>query len=260
MKRKILIIFFITITLQGFSQPNYSNENGTIIDIKNIENAEWIYRIHIQNIKIGNLIIISNLVKEENILVYKNHELDEALIIGELKCGDFINIEQIAEEKLNDTYSVWLKVHKNNILRGWIFLGKYDIKWAKSSVPYFNNRWEIIEYINMNNRIWTIRNMVFQDISVWDKVINIRDNPGLIGTKIISQIVPPKNGPPLVSLKAIAATEETETIDNINDRWIKINYDGIEGWVYGGNVGVERGGPKYFIPEIMIFNQLGRER
>ena len=36
----------------------------------------------------------------------------------------------------------------------------------------------------------------------------------------------------------------------MNDRWVKIQYEeGKYGWVFGGYVSVERGGPKYMIPE-----------
>jgi uncharacterized protein YraI len=53
-----------------------------------------------------------------------------------------------------------------------------------------------------------------------------------------------------------AVTEETETIDGINDRWLKVNYNGIEGWVFGGYVDYERGGSRYLTPENIISDWL----
>jgi len=43
-----------------------------------------------------------------------------------------------------------------------------------------------------------------------------------------------------------------ETIDEITDRWLKINYNNVDGWIFGGKITVERGGPTYFTPEDII--------
>jgi hypothetical protein len=42
-----------------------------------------------------------------------------------------------------------------------------------------------------------------------------------------------------------------------NDRWLKISYQGTEGWIFGGYTDVERGGPKYYLPETIIDWHLG---
>jgi hypothetical protein len=76
------------------------------------------------------------------------------------------------------------------------------------------------------------------------------DKPGLKNTNIISQISNPDR--PQWVVEVIAATEEEETINGKTDRWLKINYKGTEGWIFGGPASVERGGPKYYIPENLI--------
>jgi hypothetical protein len=167
-----------------------------------------------------------------------------------------IYIEKIAEANDAQDFYYWLNIKTNNNVDGWIFCGKYNYEYAQFKVPYFNNRWEIIKILNIGIKSWTIRKMNYQRVAVWE-VLNIRDKPGLIETKVIEKIVPPENGNPQVNLDVIAATEEMETIDNLNDRWIKINYHGVEGWIFGGYASVERGGPKYYTPESIIYFKLG---
>jgi hypothetical protein len=87
--------------------------------------------------------------------------------------------------------------------------------------------------------------------------LNIRDKPGLIGTKVLSTIVPPGLGDPQINLDVTEATEEQETIDGKTDRWLKIKYHGVEGWIFGEYASVERGGPKYFTPDAIIDFKLG---
>ena len=52
-------------------------------------------------------------------------------------------------------------------------------------------------------------------------------------------------------------TEETETIDGLTDHWLKVEYEpGKFGWIFGGYASVERGGPKYYIPEKTVIFDL----
>ena len=52
-------------------------------------------------------------------------------------------------------------------------------------------------------------------------------------------------------------TQEKETIDGKTERWAKIEYKGITGWVFGGYLEYERGGPRFCTPEIDIEMELG---
>jgi hypothetical protein len=252
MKRVLIFLYIlINIVTFGFSQSNnYANGNGAIIEIKTDGNIKWIFRKHIQSVKIGDL------ARDENLSIYEKLELENGTIIGKLDLNDNINITQVAEVVIaNDCY-YWLNITTNNNITGWLFGGKYEHTYAQFRVPYYADRWEILEKVNVGRKIWTIRKMIYQIVAVWE-VLNIRDKPGLVDTKIISKIIPPENGNPQVNLDVTEATEERETIDGITDRWLKINYHGFDGWIFGGYASVERGGPKYYTPENIINSRLG---
>ena len=60
-----------------------------------------------------------------------------------------------------------------------------------------------------------------------------------------------------ITIKQIIFLDEKETIDGITERWAKIEYTGITGWVFGGYLEIERGGPKFCTPEWDIEMTLG---
>ncbi len=227
---------------------NYLNGNGTIVDVKTLDNETWTIRKHFQRVQIGDL------AQEGNLRIYSDH-VDSSSVIGELKVGDFVDISQVAEAVTDDEYNVWLQVTTSKNAKGWIFFGKYSHEYAQFRDPYFNNRWEITGYIKTSKK-WTIRKMIYETVAVWE-VLNIRDKPGLQDTKVISEIVPSDNSNPQVNLDVTEATEETETIDGRSDRWLKIALNGIDGWIFGGYTDVMRGGYKYYTPENIILFQLG---
>ena len=104
-----------------------------------------------------------------------------------------------------------------------------------------------MQNINIGEKSWTIRKMAYQRVAVFER-LNIRDKPGLIDTKVISKIIPTYENSQ-INLYVSEVTEERETIDGITDRWLRINYNGINGWVFGGYTSVERGGYKYYNKE-----------
>jgi hypothetical protein len=250
MNRIIFFAVFLNITIPGFSQAHdYANGNGTIIDTKIFENIQWTIRKHTQNVEIGDLAV------ESNLIIFENPSLKfNGRVIGNIKLNDTIMIKQVAETEINGEYFSWLFVNVNN-MEGWIFYGKYNLDSASYFSPYYNNRWEIVDRIKINNKIWTCRRIHNETLSVFE-VLNIRDNPGVINTNIISKIIPSKDNPQ-INVIIIEATEERETIDNITDRWLKIKYNNVEGWIFGGHASAERGGPKYYIPESLIYFGLG---
>lgn len=87
-------------------------------------------------------------------------------------------------------------------------------------------------------------------VSVWEK-LNVRDAPCLGGKKVFllhDFTEGTKNAQENHTITAM--TEETENIDGLTDHWLQIEYaPNTYGWIFGGYVSVERGGPKYYIPE-----------
>ena len=68
-------------------------------------------------------------------------------------------------------------------------------------------------------------------------------------------IRPGKTDPVQTNVEVVAMTQEKETIDGKSDFWLKIKYKDYEGWIFGGYASIERGVPKYYIPEnIVIFD------
>ena len=250
MKKAILFLAgLLACNISSFSESNnYLDGNGTVVETMTVTSETWTVRKHIQRVQIGDL------AQERSLQIYSEHS-DRSRVIGRLKVGDFVNISRVAEAITKDEYSVWLQIATDKNISGWIFFGSYSNEYAQFSDPYYHNRWEVIGYFKAS-KSWTIRRMFYQHVAVWE-VLNIRDKPSLKDTKVISKIVPPENGNPQVNLDVTEATEETETIDGRNDRWLKISYHGIEGWIFGGYVDVARGGPKYFTPESIIYFGLG---
>ena len=224
----LVCIFMIscTNTRNAITEPNYADGNGTIIEIKNYEDANWIYRKHIQRLEVGDLSIAKNLV------VYDKPGLENRNI-NILKYGDIINITQVVEIITTNNYSYWVKISTDNGVEGWIFGIENKVN-DSYGIPYFENRWEILDIIQTGDRIWTVRKLVRDQVGLywrnWDE-INIYDNPGL-ENNIIYKIKRPENwdmgsGSGIILLDPMAATEEIEKIERISDypdRWIKIIY------------------------------------
>ena len=84
--------------------------------------------------------------------------------------------------------------------------------------------------------------------------IELRDNPGLLGTHVIAKIPSSyKNGNGQINIKTEAITEEN--IDGIY--WIRISIEGITGWISSEYLSAERGGPTFLIPKSIILFRTG---
>ncbi len=247
MKKSILLIILLSISQVVFSNPNYKNGNGTIITSSEENSIKTtIRKCIINNIKIGDLL------EEKNRTVYENFNFNKT--IGQLKDNDNINVLEVCTiEYLNKPKSrwgnpageLWYKIQFDNSV-GCIcvspdFLGKY-------TDPYYDNRYEILGEIQTSKK-WTVRKLK-QTVSVWEK-LNVRDKPGLEGKKIfLLHNFEEGSRSPQENHEIVAITEETETIDGLTDHWLKIEYEPRKfGWIFGGYASVERGGPKYYIPE-----------
>ena len=85
-------------------------------------------------------------------------------------------------------------------------------------------------------------------------MLNIRDKSGLKGSNVIG-VIPPSHyeeGAGLVGVNFTVMTEETEIVDDKDEPWVYVTWNGISGWVFAGYLSVERGGPKYFTPDALI--------
>ena len=247
MKKGILLIIVLFVSQFVFSNPNYKNGNGTIISSSEEKGIKTtIRKCIINNIKIGDLL------DEKNRTIYENYTFEKS--IGKLKDNYTIRVLEVCTiEYLNKPKNsegspagqLWFKIQLKNstgcICISPDFLGEYVD-------PYYENRYEILGEIKTSKK-WTVRKLK-QEISVHEK-INVRDQPGLDGKKVfLLHDFEKGSRSSQENHETLAITEETETIDGLTDYWLKIEYEpGKFGWIFGGYVSVERGGPKYHIPE-----------
>lgn len=243
------ILLLLIVSQAVFSNDDYRNGNGTVIsrtstDDKIIE----IRKLEIENVNTGDMLSGRNTIYDD----YNNKNK-----IGEVNWyNELVNIDEICTiEYIGKTNGrgrkqgeLWIKI-STKIITGWLCY--YSDCYQNL---YENDNYEFLENIKTVSRIWTVRKLE-QWVSVWTN-LNVRDKPGLDGNKMYLI----KYDGAQLNYKTVAITEETETIDGKNDRWVKIEYArGKYGWCFGGYVGVARGGPKYEIPEDEIMFLLGNE-
>ncbi len=233
--------------------PNYANGNGTIVFSSNTDGVSTIIRKCEMSVTIGPML------SEDGHMMYKDHNRDEPLAI--LTDGDTMQILQTCSiRRFNEPKSKcgsvsgehWYKI-KYEGQEGWIcscdsFLGGMND-------PYEDNRFEILETLSFAGKTWTVRKME-QTLSVWEN-LNIRQNPGINDNVVVYTIRPGDTDPHQTNVKTLAITEESDTIEGMTDRWLKISYKGHEGWIFGGYTSAERGGPRYYIPEQWIAFDVG---
>jgi hypothetical protein len=243
----VLVVLLASIGSAVAQSSEYRNGNGTVLDLTRSDNVTWTTRKHVQRIQIGDI------PGPDSLVVHSDHS-DSAGVVTRMTVGEVVDISRVAEEVVNSEYYVWLQLTTSREVTGWVFLGKYSSEYAQFLDPYFDNRWAITGNIT-TSRDWTFRKMIYERVAV-GVVLNIRDKPGLTGTKVISKILSPKDATQ-INLDVMEATEETETIDGKTDRWLKIRCNGAEGWIFGGYADVMRGGYKYYTPENIILSQMG---
>ena len=248
MKKSLFLIILVVLAQLIFANPNYNNGNGTIIFSQNQDGV----KTTIRKCEIDS-IIIGDLLADKNRNIYSNYNFSKK--IGKLNDNDAIKILEVCtieylnkpEDKWgNPSGELWYKIiHKNK--EGYICISPTSL--SEYSNPYFDNRYEILEEINSENK-WTVRKLN-QLVAVWEN-LNIRNKPGTSNTEIIYTIRPGNSDPIQTNVEVIAITQEKDTIDGKSDYWLKIKYKNYEGWIFGGYTTVERGGPKYYLPEAMI--------
>ena len=255
MKKSVLLILLLSLAQLAFSNPNYKNGNGTIISSSEKDGTKIIIRkCEVDDIKIGDLL------EERNRDIYADYNFDKR--IGKVHDNDLIKVLEVCtieylnkpKDKWNNAAGeLWYKFQLKSdgtigcLCTNNVYLAEYEN-------PYHENRYEVLEEIQTSKK-WTVRKLN-QLVAVWER-LNVRDKPGLEGKKVFMlHDYDYSNGSglnPQENHEILAITEETETIDGINEHWLKIEYAPNKyGWIFGGYATVERGGPKYYIPEAMV--------
>ena len=235
MKRVLVLVLLITAAAPAFSQSgSYGNGNGTIVETKTEGNIKWTVRKHIQRVKIGyelngsyNIEIYD---KPTASVFYSDYydtppSLKNGKLVGTIKKDavvDFIDVTQVAQAILEKKYYIFLNVKTDKNVTGWVFLQAGDYKTKSdpdyqnyyNSVPYCDDKWEVLETFTIREKRWTARKLQSpsNNFAVYE-ILNIRDKPGLIDTKVISQIIPSQINSEPVWVGYTAMTEENETID-----------------------------------------------
>ncbi|MCQ2588932.1 MAG: SH3 domain-containing protein [Treponema sp.] len=144
-----------------------------------------------------------------------------------------------------DGKETWLKIQIDG-KEGYICYSQYIYD------PYENNNWMLTETIESGNKIFHVLKCS-QSFFVYTN-LRMRDKPGLDGNKVGIIEATQKD---YAVVKTIEVTEEKETIDGKTERWAKVEYKGITGWVFAGYLDYERGGPRFWTPEFSFEMSLG---
>lgn len=250
MKKSFFIFSLLLVhSFALYSFPNYNNGNGTIL----FEEVEGNKKTEIRKCEMK--IVIGDELSNDSKIIYDDYKTCNE--IGRLKSGDNVQIFEICtikfSEKLSDWWGNpygerWYRIQSEQ-LSGWVHrsISSGDSR----SDPYYDNRFEIIETIKINGRKTNVRRLN-QFVTIWEN-LNIRNLPDVSNTSVLYTIRPGKTDPFQTNVDVIAISNEKITIDGRSDYWFKINYKDYEGWIFGGYASVERGGPKYYLPEIYVY-------
>ena len=240
---KKLLLLFIVIFIYGtlyaqisMIEYNYANGNGTILRQYFENGYEITLRKHEDRFSI---------CPYGEIIAFAQPFIDSDKLFS-LKDGDYVNTMQVANLKNISTGNIsnWVLIRDENNRIGWL-----DMNTQTDS--YRNGIWSIVEKMNFNGRNWTVRKME-GGVNIYE-TLNVRNNPGIIGTNILFQFIPTQRANKYINVTILAITEETDTIDGITDFWLYVRDDeNRTGWIFGGYTNVERGGPKYRNPNSQI--------
>ena len=235
MKKFLILTFIYVVSSTIFAQSN-NIPNGTILDSATENGHSILIRKHEQTLTIDYSAQDFQMVLYDSPLS-KNR-------IGDLQKKDIIQIKEIY---MINGKEMWLNISSSET-EGYILFQSseniYDF--------YADDLWQPVETIQSGDKTWhTLK--CDQGFFIYTN-LNIRDKPGLAGTKI-GMIT--ANNTNYVSVKTSEVTVEKERIDGKSERWAKIEYKGVTGWVFGGYLSFERGGPRFITPESRLAMSLG---
>lgn len=233
MKKKSLIVFLVLGIISNIYAQNNKEINGTIIDKINKDNHSLIIKKHEQKL------IIDYSAEDYQLILYDDP-------IKKNKVEDLARKQEITIKQIIfvDEKETWMKIQVNN-KEGYILYSEIIRD------PYEDNSWMPVGTIQSGNKTFNILKCT-QSFYVYTN-LRIRDKPGLEGNKIG---LIEANQRDYAVVTTMEVTQEKETIDNITERWAKIEYKGITGWVFAGYLDYESG-PRFMTPESRIEMTLG---
>lgn len=222
-------------------KPDFGGGNGTFISEKKDGGFSIVVRKHNQSVRLGEM------TRDFNIY----SDVKKSQVLATVTLDDKIEVKEIwvARDLKDNNKSVWMKSSYKGT-EGFVDTGS---SWE----PYENGAWEILERIQVGNKVWTARK-VQQVLCVYSKdgFVEVRDKPGKTGTVVIGKLRSSySNGSGPENIQTEAITEENE--EGTGYPWVRITLNGKSGWVEGRYLSAERGGPTYYIPDDWIQFHLG---
>lgn len=185
----------------------------------------------------------------ENTSIYDSFDSDT--VIGTVTLGEqytVLSLIQITNPQRNDNIGqFWLEIVYGKG-SGFVSAGRIDN-------PYRNENYVPLEQLQTGNTIWTVRK--FDSLFSFYHSIDIRDFPGVEGTSVIGKIDASLNNMKTVVSDAITEQDDTSASPIGGEPWIRIEYEGITGWIPGAYADIEHGGVKYQTPDGILANDLG---
>ena len=246
MKKSLLILVFV-LSLYSINAQNYGNGNGFVISSDYIPELD--YKIirwkHVQNVKMAEDCDFPDDYKsmwDDFLYLYNSdytlvEEWGEVPLIKDCT-GKTITIMEILKViRDNDNYFYLFHVEVEG-QTGYMRAFKEEADF------YENGFWSIVDRIESSGKKWTIRNVRESSHFKVKERLFVRDKPGTNGTKKIYLFYKDEEAPGNNSfdgkyIKVKNVTEEKEVIDGIEGRWLNIEYENIEGWVFEGYVDCE---------------------
>ena len=234
LKKKTIILLMVFGVISNITAQNSEEINGTVLEKKNKNNHTLISKKHEQKLT------LDYSASDYQLILYNNPI--EKNKIADLQRKQEITIKEIV---FLDEKETWLKIQVND-KEGYILYSK------SIDDPYRDNSWMPTGEIQSGSK--TFHTLKCSQSFIVYTNLKIRDKPGLDGNKIGLIEANQRNYAVVTTMEV---TEEKETIDEKTERWAKIEYKGIMGWVFAGYLDYERGGPRFWEPEISIEMTLG---
>lgn len=243
MKKTFLILLSI-FSLWSINAQNYGNGNGSIISEDTIHD-DWqiIRKKHIQTVKMAEDCDVPNdyksLWKDFSLLYESDYTLiqewGELPLISDCS-GKIINIKEIINISRNHYYNPDLFLFYVEVDGQTGYMRAFQTEWEL----YEDGRWSIVGQIESSGQKWNVRKVRENTMFDVRERLYVRDKPGTNGTKKIylfykdEELPEEYNSGKLITVTKV--TDEKEIIDGREGRWLYIEYENIEGWVFEGYV------------------------